>query len=48
LIGTLCELVDVMSAQSEQLKERTISFAITVLRLIDKCPHTTCGNVIGH
>jgi four helix bundle protein len=37
-----------MSAQSEQLKERTISFAITVLRLIDKCPHTTAGKVIGH
>jgi four helix bundle protein len=47
-IGTLCELGDVMSAQSEQLKERTISFAITVLRLIDGCPYTTVSKVIGH
>jgi len=37
-----------MSAQSEELKERTISFAVTVLRLIDNCPHTTTGKVIGH
>lgn len=37
-----------MSAQSEQLKERTISFAVTVLRLIQKCPHTTVGKVIGY
>jgi four helix bundle protein len=36
-----------MSAQSEQLKERTMCFAITVLRLIDKCPYTTAGQVIG-
>ena len=37
-----------MSAQSEQLKERTISFAVAVLRLIDTFPRTAVASVIGH
>ena len=37
-----------MSTRSEQLKEGTISFAISVLRLIDKCPDTTAGKVVGY
>ncbi len=37
-----------MSVQSERLKERTIAFAVSVLRLIDKFPRTPAANVIGH
>jgi four helix bundle protein len=37
-----------VSAQSEQLKERTISFAVAMLRLINKFPHAPAANVIGH
>jgi four helix bundle protein len=37
-----------MSAQSEQLKERTISFAVAMLRLINRFPHAPAANVIGH
>ena len=36
-----------MSVQSEQLKDRTMSFSITVLRLVDKLPTTASGQVIG-
>jgi hypothetical protein len=47
-IGTLVEVVRVMSVQSEQLKERTIVFAISTLRLIDVFPHTVAARVIAH
>ena len=36
-----------MSEQSEALKERTMMFAINVLRLIDKLPDTAGGRAIG-
>jgi four helix bundle protein len=36
-----------MSLQSEQLKARTMQFALDVLRLIDTFPRTTAGDVIG-
>jgi 23S rRNA-intervening sequence protein len=36
-----------MSEQSEALKERTMLFAISVLRLIDKCPDTPGARVIA-
>jgi hypothetical protein len=37
-----------MSTQSELLKERTMQFALDVLRLIDTFPRTIAGDVIGH
>jgi four helix bundle protein len=37
-----------MSEQSEALKERTMSFAISVLRLIDKFPDTAGAKVIAY
>lgn len=37
-----------MSEQSEALKERTMSFAITVLDIIDKLPDTPAGRVIAY
>jgi four helix bundle protein len=36
-----------MSQQSEALKERTISFAVNVLRLIDRFPRTVGAEIIG-
>jgi four helix bundle protein len=36
-----------MSLQSEQLKERTLSFAVSVLRLVDTLQQTSCAQVIG-
>jgi four helix bundle protein len=36
-----------MGVQSEQLKQRTMSFALAVLRLIDKVPNTHGGQVVG-
>jgi four helix bundle protein len=36
-----------MSAQSDQLKERTMRFAVDVLRLIDDLPQKTSADVIG-
>jgi len=36
-----------MSIQSDQLKERTMSFSITVLRAIDKLPRTPSGDVVA-
>lgn len=36
-----------MSFQSDQLKQRTMSFALNVLRLIDKLPTTFSGQVIS-
>jgi four helix bundle protein len=36
-----------MSVQSEQLKERTMQFAVDVLRLIDEFPRKTSAEVIG-
>src|SRR5438105_2977764 len=36
-----------MSLQSDQLKQRTMSFALTVLRLIDRIPTTHGGQVIS-
>jgi hypothetical protein len=36
-----------MSTFSEELKERTMAFAESVLRLVDKLPHTPAGRVIG-
>src|SRR5215831_7470730 len=37
-----------MSELSEALKERTITFAINVLKLIDKFPDTPGAKVIGY
>src|SRR5215470_6949542 len=37
-----------MSVQSEELKERTIVFAINVLDLVDKLPQTPRGKVIAY
>ena len=37
-----------MSEQSEALKERTMSFALNVLRLIDRFPQTSGGKVISY
>lgn len=36
-----------MSLASEQLKERTLVFAVTVLRLIDQLPRTPAADVVG-
>ena len=36
-----------MSVQSEALKERTMAFSTAVLRLIDKLPRTTSGDILG-
>jgi four helix bundle protein len=36
-----------MSLQSDQLKQRTMSFALNVLRFIDKIPTTFSGQVIS-
>jgi four helix bundle protein len=36
-----------MSEQSEALKERTMSFSIDVLRLIDRLPHSVAGDVVA-
>src|SRR5262245_48855704 len=36
-----------MSVQSEQLKERTIVFAVAVLRVIDKLPRTISAEIVG-
>ena len=38
---------DLMSAQSELLKQRSMSFGLTVLRLIDNIPTTPSGQVIS-
>jgi four helix bundle protein len=37
----------VMSLQSEQLKARTMQFALDVLRLVDTFPQTIAGDVVG-
>jgi four helix bundle protein len=36
-----------MSLQSDQLKQRTMSFALTVLRLVDRFPTSHSGQIIG-
>jgi four helix bundle protein len=36
-----------MSEQSEALKQRTMSFSVNVLRLIDKFPRTVSADVIA-
>jgi four helix bundle protein len=36
-----------MSEFSEQMKERTMVFAVGVLGLVDRLPHTTSGKVIA-
>ena len=36
-----------MSTQSEELKERTLQFAIDVLRLIDTFPRTIAADAVG-
>ena len=36
-----------MSNQSEQLKERTMQFALDILRLIDGFPRTIAGDVVA-
>jgi four helix bundle protein len=36
-----------MSEQSEALKERTMSFSVNVLRLIDRLPHSVAGDVVA-
>ena len=37
-----------MSVQSDQLKERTMVFAVTALRVIDSFPQTTATRVVAH
>jgi four helix bundle protein len=37
-----------MSAFSEELKERTMAFAVGVLRLVDKLPRTPSGRVVAY
>ena len=37
-----------MSLQSEHLKERTMQFALEVLRLVDAFPRSVSADVIGH
>jgi four helix bundle protein len=46
-IGMFCDRCPAMSAQSDQLKERTICFAVAILRLIDRYPRTVAANVIA-
>src|SRR5712691_9539181 len=46
--GTIGEHAGHMSTFSEQLKERTMAFAESVLRLVDKLPHTPAGRVIAN
>ena len=41
------ELAAYMSVQSDQLKERAMSFAIMVLRLVDTLPQTPSGQAIA-
>jgi four helix bundle protein len=36
-----------MSEFSEALKERTMRFAVSVLRLVDKVPHTAAGRAVA-
>ena len=36
-----------MSVQSEQLKQRTMQFALDILRLVDSFPHSTSGDLVG-
>jgi four helix bundle protein len=36
-----------MSEFSEALKERTMRFAVSVLRLVDKLPHTSAGRAVA-
>ena len=49
IIGTEGACADcIMSRQSDLLKERTMQFALDVLRLIDTFPRTIAGDVIGH
>jgi four helix bundle protein len=45
--GTGCVSKKVMSDQSEILKKRTMSFAITALRLVDTLPRTVAGDVVA-
>jgi four helix bundle protein len=43
----ICVWLAGMSVQSDQLKERTMRFAVDVLRLIDELPQKTSADVIG-
>ncbi|PYR36749.1 MAG: hypothetical protein DMF90_09015 [Acidobacteria bacterium] len=36
-----------MSSQSDQLKQRTLTFGVDVLRLVDDLPRTLAGQTIG-
>ena len=36
-----------MSSESEQLKQRTMAFALKALQLVDKIPSTHSGQVVG-
>jgi four helix bundle protein len=36
-----------MSIESEQLKQRTMQFALDVLRLVDTFPRSTAGDLVG-
>jgi four helix bundle protein len=36
-----------MSVESEQLKQRTMAFALKALRLVDKIPNTHSGQVVA-
>jgi four helix bundle protein len=46
--GMACALTAFqMSSQSEGLKERTMQFALDVLRLVDNFPRTIAGDVIA-
>ena len=44
----MIERRETVSVQSDQLKERTMSFSVTVLRLIDRFQRGTAANVVGH
>jgi four helix bundle protein len=43
----VCDRADAMSLQSEQLKQRTMQFALDVLRLVDTFPRSTGGDLVG-
>jgi four helix bundle protein len=39
--------IGAMSVQSEQLKQRTMQFALDFLRLVDRFPRSTSGDLVG-
>ncbi len=45
--GTACAWSPSMSEHSEQLKQRTMAFAATVLRLIERLPQSAAGQTVA-